>query len=168
MLRRLYFVLPDESHALQIMADLEVIGVGREHVHAIPGKGVSLTRLPPATERQRHDAVWHLERVLWSANLGAFALAFAGLLAALYYGATAGAVAALAVMALTFVAGAWFAVRVPDVHLDEFRGALAHGEILLMVDVPKQKVFEVEEAVERNHPEAVAGGAGWTIERLGV
>ncbi len=58
--------------------------------------------------------------------------------------------------------------RIPDVHLDEFRGTLSHGEILLMVDVPKAKVFEVEETVERHHPEAVPGGTRWTIGRLGI
>lgn len=168
MLRRLYFVVPDESHALQIMADLEIRDVGREHVHALPGKGMHLTQLPPATERQQHDTGGRLERALWSANLGVFWVALAGLLAAVYFNSLAGALAAVAVMLATFLGGAWFAVRVPDVHLDEFRGTLSHGEILLMVDVPKAKVFEVEEAVERRHPEAVAGGTGWTIERLGV
>jgi hypothetical protein len=168
MLRRLYFVVPDESHAMQIMTDLEAIGVGREHVHAIPGKGVHLTQLPPATARQRHDAVWHLERVLWNANMGVFWIALAGLLAAVYFDSLAGALAAVAIMLAAFLGGAWFATHVPDVHLEEFRSTLAHGEILLMVDVPKRRVFEVEETVERRHPEAVAGGTGWTIGRLGI
>lgn len=168
MLRRLHFVVPDESHALQIMADLNAIGIGREHVHAIPGKGVHLMQLPLATERQQHDAGGRLERIVWNANLGLFWVALVGLLAAVYFNLLAGALAAVAVMVATFFGGAWFAVRVPDVHLDEFRGMLSHGEILLMVDVPKAKVFEVEEAVERRHPEAVPGGTGWTIGRLGV
>ncbi len=168
MLRRLYFVVPDESHAMQIMTDLEAIGVGRGQVHAIPGKGVHLTQLPPATERQQHDAVWHLQRVLWNVNLGVFWAALAVLLTSIWFDSLAGALAAAAVMVATFFGGAWFAIRVPDVHLDEFRSTLAHGEILLMVDVPRRRVFEVEEVVERHHPEAVAGGTGWTIGRLGI
>jgi hypothetical protein len=69
-------------------------------------------------------------------------------------------------MTLTLVAGALFALHVPDTHLDEFRGALSHSEILLMVDVPRQRVAEIEEMVRRRHPEAIPGGIGWTIEAL--
>lgn len=168
MLRRLYFVVPDESHALQIMADLNAIGISREQVHAIPGKGMHLTQLPQATERQQHDAGGCLERIVWNANLGLFWVALAVLLAAIWFYSLAGALAAVAVMVTTFFGGAWFAIRVPDVHIEEFRGTLSHGEILLMVDVSRRRVFEVEEAVERRHPEAVAGGTGWTIGRLGI
>lgn len=71
-------------------------------------------------------------------------------------------------MVLTLVVGAWFAVRVPDTRLREFRSALSHGEILLMVDAPKAKVFDVEEIIRLRHPEVVLGGAGWTLERLGI
>lgn len=37
-----------------------------------------------------------------------------------------------------------------------------------MVDVPKQRVAEIEELMYRRHPEATAGGTGWTIEALGI
>jgi len=57
---------------------------------------------------------------------------------------------------------------VPDTHLDEFRGALSHSEVLLMVDVPRQRVAEIEEIVRQQHPEATLGGAGWTIEALRI
>ncbi len=168
MLRRLYFVIPDELHALQVVADLAAAGVERRHMHALPGKGATFTQLPLATERQQHDTVWHLERLLWSANLALFALALLGLVVALAFGSLTGTVLTLAVAIASFVAGAVFALLVPNTHLDEFRGALAHGEILLMVDVPKQKVFDVEEIMHRHHPEVVLGGAGWTLDWLGI
>lgn len=167
-LRRLYFVIPDELHALQVVTDLEAAGVDRGHIHALPGKGATFTQLPLATERQQHDTVWHLERLLWSANLALFALAVVGLLASIYFNSVTGGVAALAAMIASFAGGAVFALLVPDTHLDEFRGVLAHGEILLMVDVPKQKVFDVEEIMHRRHPEVVLGGAGWAIGRFGI
>ena len=168
MLRRLYFVIPDESQAMQVVADLETVGVDRNHVHALPGRGATLTHLPLATERQRRDNVWHLESSVWAVNMALFGLALLGLLASLYLRSLAGAAAAATIMAVTLLAGVWFAVCVPDTHLDEFRGVLSHSEILLMVDVPKAKVFDVEEIIRRRHPEAVMGGAGWTFERLGI
>ena len=58
--------------------------------------------------------------------------------------------------------------RIPNVHLDEFRDALAHGEILLMVDVAQQRVADIEDCVHHNHPETTIGGVGWGTEALGL
>jgi len=164
--RRLYFVLPDESQAVRVINDLDTTGVERQHVHAVAGKGMTLTQLSPANEQQRHDAVRRLERMVWTANLAVFFLALAGLVFSIVWGSDAGAVVSAVCMTLTFVAGALFALRVPDTHLDEFRGVLSHSEVLLMVDVPRQRVAEIEETIRRRHPEAMTGGAGWTIEAL--
>jgi len=164
--RRLYFVLPDESQAVRAVNDLASAGMDRQHVHAVAGKGMKLTQLSPANERQRHDAVRRLERVVWTANLAVFFLALAGLVFSIAWGFDAGAVVSAVCLALTFIAGALFALRVPDTHLDEFRGVLSHSEVLLMVDVPRQRVAEIEETIRRRHPEATTGGTGWTIEAL--
>ncbi len=166
--RRLYFVIPDETQATQVVNDLETAGVGRQHMHAIAGRGTTLTQLPPATERQRQDAGARLERLAWSGNLVLFFLGTVGLIASLAWSSLVGGALSVALMMLTLAAGAWFALRVPDTHLDEFRGALSHSEILLMVDVPRQRVAEIEEMVRRRHPEATPGGTGWTIEALGI
>jgi hypothetical protein len=37
-----------------------------------------------------------------------------------------------------------------------------------MVDVPAGRVAEVEETVHRRHPEAIAGGVGWSVDALQV
>lgn len=166
--RRLYFVIPDEGLAAQVIADLTAGGVDRRRIHAIAGKGVMLTKLPRASERQLHDTAWRIERAWWTGNLSLFFLALAGFVFSIAQDIPAGAVISVAFMALTFVAGALFALRVPDTHLDEFRGALSHGEVLLMVDVPRLRVAGVEEIVCRHHPEAVPGGTGWTIGALGI
>jgi hypothetical protein len=166
--RRLYFVIPNEAQAVQVVADLEAAGANRQYIHAIAGKGAMLTQLPPANERQRRDDVWHLERVGWAGNLVLFGLALIGLIASMAWGFPVGSVLSATLMALTFVAGTLFAIRVPDTHLDEFRGALSHSEILLMVDVPRQRVAEIEEIIHRRHPEAMLGGTGWTIEAMHI
>ena len=131
--RRLYFAIPDEPQATQVVDDLETAGVGRQHMHAIAGRGVTLTRLPPATERQRRDAGARLERLAWSGNLVLFFLGTAGLIASLAWYSLVGGALSVALMTLALAAGAWFALRVPDTHLDEFRGVLSHGEGLLLI-----------------------------------
>jgi hypothetical protein len=168
LLRRLYFIVPDEIRAVNVVADLEAAGVGRQHIHAIGGKGTTLEKLPAANKRQRHDTAWRLQQILWLGNLVLFALGAIGLIVSVLQGFLIGAVLAFAAMVLTLSAGVLFATRVPDTHLDEFRGVLSHHEVLLMVDVPKQRVAEIEELISHRHPEATAGGTGWTIEALQI
>jgi hypothetical protein len=50
--------------------------------------------------------------------------------------------------------------------VDEQRIPLRHGEVVVMVDVPADRVHEVEGMVSRQHPEAGVGGVGWHIHGL--
>jgi hypothetical protein len=168
MKRRLYFVLPDAEHVLAMIGDFESAGIERAHMHAIAGPGVDAVRLPAPTAQQRRDGARRLERLLWNSNLWLFAAALAGVAVAIYYESTAGTVLAALVMFATLATGAWTAIQLPDTHLDEFREALKHGETLLMVDVPRVRVSEIETLVARRHPEAVAGGSSWSGEVLGM
>jgi membrane protein implicated in regulation of membrane protease activity len=63
--------------------------------------------------------------------------------------------------------GAWAAsmigVSVPNVSLKRFEAALGEGHVLLMVDVPKDRVEEIQELVHRRHPEASDHGLEPTI-----
>jgi len=40
--------------------------------------------------------------------------------------------------------------------------------VVLLVDVPFQRVREIEHLVAERHPETGVGGVGWTIEAFGV
>lgn len=168
MYRRLYFLFSERRDVERIVAELAGRGVPRGRLHTLARDGTDTAGLPGATPRQRRDAGRRLERSLWNANLGLFAVALPGLAAALWAGAQAWAAVALGVLVASFVAGAAFALRVPDTHLEEFREALRHGDILLMVDVPARRVAEIEDFVHRRHPEAVVGGVGWTLNRFGI
>jgi len=79
-----------------------------------------------------------------------------------------GGIFALAVMLATFVAGKRFAVGLPHAHPADLRVPLAHGEVVLLVDVPWRRVREAERLVAERHPEIGVGGVGWTIEAFGV
>jgi CO/xanthine dehydrogenase FAD-binding subunit len=100
--------------------------------------------------------------------LAVFTLSAVGVVAALRAGSAPAAIVAVAVMIASFVAGATFAFRLPDMHLNEFRAALRHGEIVLMVDIPRRRVAWIEDVVSRRHPAATAGGAGWTLDAFGI
>jgi hypothetical protein len=166
-MRRIYFVVPDYSHARRIVAELEAASIPAAQMHTL-ADNQDLAGLPPVTAGQRQDRVWLWERLAWNADLAIFFLALLGLGLALYLGSVAGAMVAAFIMLTSFVLGERFATVVPHAHLDEVRAALAHGEIVLMVDVPKSRVREVEQTVTRQHPETAVGGIGWTLPALGT
>ena len=160
MLRRLFFLFPDTEHAQRVVDALVERDVQMRRIHAI-AKGVSLGTLPEATERQKKDTKFRLEWFIWNTNLMLFIIAVTVFIASL-------GLLSLFVMLLTFIMGEQFAVKVPDVQLTEFTDALAHGEVLLMVDVPVYRVAEIEGYVHHHHPEAAIGGVSWTIDSLGI
>jgi hypothetical protein len=168
MHRRLYFIFSDKQQAQQAVTDLTHAGVDPGHIHALAHDAVDLGTLPAATGPQRRDLAWRLENVVWRSNLALFALGLLGLLAGVYFGSTALSMLALTLMLATSIGGALFAHRIPDAHLDEFRGALAHGDIVLLVDVPRRRHGEIDEIMRRRHPEAVPAGSSWTIDGLGI
>lgn len=169
MKRRLYFLFPNPLHARHAVDTLlDGAGVDARHIHAVARSDIRIERLPHPTRQQKSDLAARLESLLWSGNLVLFGLALLGLVAALVDGSFGWALAALLVMAATFLGGFLFTFRIPHVHLDEFRDALAHGEILLMVDVPIDRVKTVEDYIQRHYPEAVPGGASWNVGAFGL
>ena len=167
MKRRLYFLFPRVSQTERVVAELSQNNIARHHMHVVAREDIALGTLPASTRRQRRDVEKSLERVAWDGNLGLFFVAALALVAAVIGGIMPLILAMAAVMIVTFLLGLRF-TRIPNVHLDEFRDAIAHGEILLMVDVPPWQVRTVEDRVHKHHPEAVVGGVGWAVEAFGL
>jgi len=168
MWRRVYFSFPDAAQARQAVGELESAGISQDQMHAIGKADVDLSGLPLATEHQRRDRIWFWEQVFWYGNLIFFMIALAVTGAALWTGSVAWAIiGGLAAMA-SVVLGERFAVKVPHVHLNEMRVPLNHGEVVLLVDVPREQVRDIEKRVTTHHPEAGLGGVGWTIAHSGV
>jgi len=159
--RRLYFLLPDQQHTRSVVDELTLDGINIRNMHAHGARGTPLDGLPAASLRQTNDAAGHLENFLWNANLLSFFVAFGiFIILAFTTGATPWLFAPVLIMAANFLIGVRF-VRLPNTDLDEFRDALAHGEILLMVDVTEERVADIEKLVHHHHPEAAVGGVSW-------
>jgi len=167
MLRRLFFLFPDEPHAQRAVNQLVSLDIPERRIHAI-AKNIELKSLPQATQRQKNDIAFRIERFLWSADLVVFALALIAFVITLIIGDFIWSMISLAIMAATFIAGEQFVAHVPDVHLSEFVDALSHGEILLMIDVSSNRVSEIEDFVHHKYPEAVVGGVSWSVDAFGL
>jgi hypothetical protein len=163
MWRRIYFTFPERDAAARAVAELESAGVERACIHAIARPGVDIAGLPQASEAQRRDRVWFWEGLLWNGNLLLFFLALGGMVAGFAQGATGWALFFVGVMLASFLLGERFAVRVPDVHLSELRVPLLHREVVLLVDVARTRVAEIEHLVSRLHPEVGVAGVGWAL-----
>lgn len=167
MLRRLFFLFPNEVKAQRVVNQLLFMEIAERHIHAI-SSGAKLMTLPQATFRQKNDTAFRVERFLWYASLLVFVFALLMLVASLLILDGTLAVISLGLMLATFIAGEQFVVKVPDVHLTEFTDALSHGEVLLMVDVPGRRVAEIEGFIHHKYPEATVGGIGWTLDAFGI
>lgn len=168
MLRRLYFVLPNATVLSHIVQELRQAGIDNRHLAVAAHAPDNLHHLGLRVQSDLHDKGELIERALWTANLLLFFLAtLAAVAVAFKYGLTPWLLLPAVLMAASFAAGLRF-TRVPNVHIPEFTDALRHGELLLMVDVPRARVAEIEDRVHRRHPEATVGGVGWASELLHV
>jgi hypothetical protein len=168
MYRRLYFLVPGRVHALSIIEDLSHQGVNPKRIHTLADKRTRTDGLPQASAGQRNDTGDRLERLLWNGNLISFALAFGCFIFLLItQHMNWWLLLPTSVMAVNFIAGLKFS-NLASIHLGEFRDALAHGEILLLVDVPEDRVNDIERSVHHHHPEAAIGGVGWGTQAFGL
>ncbi|MCU7813709.1 MAG: hypothetical protein KZQ89_02330 [Candidatus Thiodiazotropha sp. (ex Lucinoma kastoroae)] len=168
ILRRIYMLIPTTEQAGKVANDLMLNRVNRQHIHTMAKQGVDISGLPEATVRQRSDTGAQLERWFWDLNLLIFFAALLLLLFALWSAEWVWVLGCLTVMAVTVLSGYYFASHVPHTHLADCRVPLQHGEILLLVDVPRWRITEVERSIRQLHPEVEIGGVGWGYDALGI
>ena len=161
MRRRLYFLSPDKEHTRCVDEELAREGISVSNMHTSGARGTAMDGLPVSSPRQANDAAGQLENFLWNANLPGFVVAFGiFIILAFTTGRKLWLLAPAVIMAANFLIGVRF-VRLPNAHLNEFKDALAHGQILLMVDVSEDRVAAVEKLIHHHHPEAAVGGVSW-------
>lgn len=168
ILRRLYLLVPTRRQAEAAVQALMADRVSRHHIHTIAKPGVDIDGLPEATVRQRSDAGARLERWLWDMNLVVFCIASVLLILSLWYADWPWAVGALLVAAANVALGYRFASHLPHTHVEDCRVPLRHGEILLLVDIPRWRIPQVERKLRQSHPEVEIGGVGWGLDALGI
>lgn len=168
MTRRLYFLLPDVDHARQVLNHVVQNGVTLSHIHIVAHKDVDTGSLPAVTRQQFKHQSDKIEHYLWNGNLILFFLAFVVGLYLIVIESPVMAAGTFIVMVLTYLGGKYFVEKIPNTHISNFQSAISHGEVLLIVDLPKSHVNSIANIIKRQHPEAVPGGVGWTIQALHI
>lgn len=164
-MKRIYFLVPKIGIAKKVVNELLLARIEERHIHVVAKRGTPLEDLPEATFLQKSDFIPALEQGL---ALGGLTGVLAGLVAvALPTGLVLGGGAVLAIS----LAGAGFGalmssmigLSIGDRRIKQFQEAMENGAFLMMVDVPRQRVEEIEEIVKNHHPQAECEGTEPTI-----
>lgn len=159
--RRLYFVLPDLACASQTAHDLWRARIADQNMFFVGRDDMPLGRLNAASVTQTSDLTRSL-RLGAVIGSGCGGLLGAYLMMAPPSGLDpgAGTLAACAFFGALF--GSWAAsligVSVPNKQLAPFQRDIERGRIVMMVDVPPERVAEIERLVEAEFPEVARAG----------
>lgn len=162
-MRRLYFLIPTVDSATKIVDELLLARIEQRHIHIAAADHHALleANLPEAGLLQESDFVPAVERGL---AIGGATGILAGIAAVALpgVGLVLGGGAILGIGLAGAGLGAWasgmIGVSAPSTRLKEFESAISEGNLLMMVDVPKQQVEEVTELIRKHHPEVDVEG----------
>lgn len=165
-MRRLYFLVPSVDSARKINDELVLARVEERHIHVIAKQGTPLEDLPEAHLAQRSDLIPALER---GAAIGGMTGVVAGIIAVtfppagLVLGGGAILATGLAGVGVGALMSSMIGVDAPNSRIQKFQDAIDAGELLMMIDVPKDRIEEIDDLVKSHHPEAEIEGTEPTM-----
>ena len=160
-MRRLYFMVPDIDTANKVVDELLLKRVDDHHIHVVAKEGTPMGDLPEANLLQKSDFIPAMERGL---AVGGITGVLAGIAAVTFppAGLILGGGAILGTSLAGAGIGAWISgmigMDVPNSQIEKFESAIENGEVLMMVDIPKTRVEEIEALIQQHHPDADMGG----------
>lgn len=165
-MRRIYFLVPDVSTAKRIVDDLLLARIDERHIHVIARGGTPMEDLPEASLLQKSDFIPAVERGL---ALGGSTGIIAGLVAITLPAAApmlAGGILLMSTLSGAGI-GAWaggmIGVSVSNTRIKQFEEAIEAGQLLLLADVPKSRVDEIEDRIKEHLPQVDIEGTEPTI-----
>ncbi len=163
MKRRLYFLLPDAEVAEKVENELLLARITEAQIHFLAKNEDQLVskKLHIASILQKSDLVHG-----WQVGLIAGGITGVVLGTILYqipeFAGFFGQALITGCALIGAFLGTWFsgliAISAPNTQLKRFEPALERGEVLLMVDVAKDKVDEITKLITTHHSDAVNQG----------
>lgn len=165
-MKRIYFLLPQIGMARKIVDELLLQRVDIDHIHVLAKRGTEMGNLPEASYLQKSDFMPALEQGLLTGGFTGFAAAVVVL--AMTGGTFFTGVTLLVATLVGAVFGAFVSSMlgssVGNRQIKQFEKAInEQGAFLMMVDVPRGRIEEVEVAIKNNNPDAICEGTEPTI-----
>ncbi|HEV6964735.1 MULTISPECIES: DUF1269 domain-containing protein [Roseateles] len=155
MRKRIYWLLPDLGSARRTMDELLLARVTEHHIHFVAREGAAMDGLHPANVLQTSDLV---EAAQAGALIGSGLGAAGGVAAAFAFDPGSPAALVIGIAAVGAMLGTWSSSMIgsstPSRRLKRFERAVDDGQYLLIVDVPRTRVSQIEALLQRTHPEA--------------
>ena len=159
-MKRIYFLIPNIETAKKIVDELLLARIDENHMHVLAKRGTAMENLPEASYLQKTDFIPALEQGL---IIGGFTGLVSGVVA---LALTGGPVVIGGTVLITSLAGACVGALVSSMigssignrQLKQFDEDIENGSFLMMVDLPRQRIEEIVNAVNKNHPEIKSGG----------
>lgn len=155
-MRRLYFLMPNINVTHELVKELLLSHVEERYIHVIAKEGTPMEDLPEASLIQKSDFVPAIEKGL---TIGAITGVVCGLVAMTFppAGLVIGGGAVFAIGAAGAGVGGLMSsmvgIGLPSSRLEKFEDAINSGEFLVLIDVPRVRVDEIEAMVKKHHPE---------------
>ena len=160
-MRRIYFLVPDVAVGKKVVDELLLSHIEWKHIHVVGRRGTPLEDLPEASAWQKSDII---PAMLRAVPIGGGAGILCGLVGlALQPGlviAGGGILLAssLAGVGLGVFLGGMVGLNVGSTRLKAYEAAIEHGELLVIADVPRDKVDEITARIKKVHPAAEPEG----------
>jgi hypothetical protein len=153
--RRIYFLAPNIETTHKIVDELRAEGIEDRHMHILAKRDTPLEDMPEASVFEKTDFIPALERGaalggttgllagLVGLSFAGFAIAGGPILGILFFGATIGTI-------MSGLAG----LQVGNSRVKQYEDAIERGELLVMVDIPKERIDAMSQLIVKHHPSA--------------
>ncbi len=154
-MRRIYFLVPNIAITHKIVEELQAEGIEDRHIHILAKRDTPLEGLPEAGISIKTDFLPAVERGvalggstgllagLIGLRFAGFAIAGGPLLGIIMAGATIGS-----------LMGGLAGMNSGNSRLRQFEEAIEKGELLVLIDIPKDRIEAIRKLVIKHHPEA--------------
>ncbi|MFI3155668.1 MAG: DUF1269 domain-containing protein [Methylococcaceae bacterium] len=154
-MRRIYFLAPNIAITHKIVEELHAEGIEDRHIHILAKRDTPLEGLPEAGVSIKTDFLPAVER---GVALGGTTGLLAGLIGLRFAGfAIAGGPLLGIIMAgasIGSLMGGLAGMSSGNSRLKQFEEAIEQGELLVLVDIPQERIEVIKELIIRHHPEA--------------
>jgi hypothetical protein len=154
-MRRIYFLIPDIGTAHKIVDELRSEGIEDRHIHILAKRDIPLGDIPEAGVTIKTDFIPAVER---GAALGGTAGLLAGLIGLRFAGfaIAGGSVLGILIASATIasLAAGLIGMSLGNTRLKKYEQAIEQGELLLLLDIPKDQINTISNLIIKHHPEA--------------